>query len=131
MIPENLAILAMIWGLVIVSIAMPFILLPKLKRHIVDFFKPMIRSKVFGMILFGLGVLHIMFITSWSSNWDIVFTLFGYILLTKGLILITIPSSVEMAQNIMMHPFTNYILIIAFFFGLYLISSGYQALLNP
>lgn len=124
MIPSNFVILGIIWGFTIDFVTLPFILLPNRKNLFVRFFTPVIRSRMLGIFLTAVGIWHISYISSWSSSWEILFSLMGYILVLKGLVLIATPKVVTFGERILLHPAIRVASAIVFLLGSYLILSS-------
>jgi uncharacterized protein YjeT (DUF2065 family) len=120
--------LAKLWGPVMVSAGLGFFFSPKYYMRVYrDLEKSPFAVVFFGMTAIAAGVAHILVHNLWSTVSEIVVTLFGWSLLTKGFVCTAFPSfadqGADWVMNKKMMPMIGTAVLLL---GLYLSWVGYM-----
>jgi uncharacterized protein YjeT (DUF2065 family) len=113
-------------GFSFVVVAFALLLNPKQAKHIFLLVEDETYAFLSGIIAFVMGIAILLFYNVWSISWTVVITIFGWLSLIKGIILLCCPDlSKKWANKIKGKDWLQIAYVVFVFVGLVLIYCGF------
>jgi len=120
--------LATIWGIALVII--PFAMLLNEKYIKILFAEAKNDTTMFfwGVLTTIIGLAMVLSYNTWTSSWQIIITIFGWLSLIKGLAILFVPEYIKnWTKKIENASFLQYALVVAILLGLVITYFGFTA----
>lgn len=115
--------LATFWGAYLIFASLILLIFPVLKTRMLSFVKVDYYRLLLGIILSVIGLLHISFHNIWSIDVSVIITLFGWMCLTKGIILIMYNSLESLVDTLLQSNYLGFVYLFMICLGFYLIQA--------
>ena len=121
-------LLARLWGLYLIIISLSFLLNRKGLEVIITIVSNKALIVSGGFIALLGGIIMVVIHNVWTPDWRIILTLFGWLLLIKGIVYINWPELALKWRNEFQtnRGLVNTLLVIALIFGIYLTYIGFS-----
>jgi len=113
------------WGIYLITTSFLFLSNSELIQRLIE----MLSSKVMtilGGVLTILGFAHIYYHNFYEGGYVTVVTIMGYMVFTKGILLLFFPVVIDLSKDIVQSPLINYIIFAILFLGIYLVNAVYH-----
>ena len=115
--------LATFWGAYLIFASLILLIFPVLKTRMLSFVKVDYYRLLLGIMLNVIGLLHISFHNIWSIDVSVIITLFGWMCLTKGIILIMYNSLEILVDTLLQSNYFGFAYLFMICLGFYLIQA--------
>lgn len=115
--------LATFWGAYLIFASLILLIFPVLKTRMLSFVKVDYYRLLLGIMLSVIGLLHISFHNIWSIDVSVIITLFGWMCLTKGIILIMYNSLESLVDTLLQSNYLGFVYLFMICLGFYLIQA--------
>jgi len=122
--------LSTFWGLFLMLSVLALALIPSYKLAIYGALRDRKTQYLGAFVALTIGIASIYVHNIWTSGVVGLITLFGWISLVKGIIIITIPSSLKLTERIIENKWLAFYLLFLFSLGSYLLLWAIRSPLN-
>lgn len=123
---NTLNFVAELWGIFMVVVPLSLLINQGLIKKIFAFVDDELVMFFGGMLTFIIGVASVLSYNVWSANWGLIITIFGWIAILKGIMLLFIPAwSRKINDKMKDKEWMPYLLLVAIFIGLFLVYAGF------
>ncbi len=124
---ETTDYLAVFWGIYMIVWSVLLLFKPDLKYKIIDFAKNGEQLKKLAWVIVVLGGIHIFYHNIWvGTSHQIMITLFGWIMLVKGLFILLAKYPAWIAEEVLDGGYFIPLLLLLILLGIYLLDNVYH-----